>query len=114
MGERVLTLNEQIESLLAVAVRPLSAADIRRRLSGAVEAGEISSRLAKMKSQRKVVSVEIDSQAITGPRRIKGWVSPTNPMTLEYIPDIAKTPENSEISFGEVASARDATSDQAA
>lgn len=111
MGER--TLNEQIEAVLEVAIKPLSAADIRRRLAGNVEAGEVSSRLSKMAKKGQAVAVEIASQAITGPRKIKGWVSPTNPLTLEYIPAIAKTPEKREISSGVVASNSCATTQAA-
>lgn len=102
MGAR--TLNEQILDVLDLALRPLSAADIRRRVPGSVEAGEVSSRLTKMKTQGKVVAVEMPSQAITGPRTIKGWVSKTNPMTLEYIPAIAQTQQIDEGSFRQVAS----------
>ena len=103
MGER--TLNEQILDVLDMALRPLSAADIRRRLKGDVQPDEVSSRLAKMRGQGKAVSVEIPSQSITGPRLIKGWVAITNPMTLEHVPDIAKTQQNSEIVSRQVASA---------
>ena len=102
MGER--TLNEQILDVLDMALRPLSAADIRRRLKGDVQPDEVSSRLAKMKRQGKAVSVEMPSQSITGPRLIKGWVATTNPMTLEHVPSIAKNPENSDILSGEEAS----------
>lgn len=108
MGER--TLNEQILDVLSLAIKPFSAGDIRRRLTGSIDAGEISSRLSKMKSQGKVACTDIPSQAITGPRKIKGWVAVSNPLTLEYIPDIAKTQQNSEIASRQVASVASVTS----
>lgn len=114
MGERALTLNDQIMQILGLAVRPLSAAEIRQRLPGDVDANEVSSRLSKMKGQRKISDLEIDSQAITGPRKIKGWVDPTNELIAEYIPDIAKPPENGPNASREVASATRSLPDRAA
>lgn len=102
MGER--TLNQRILDVLSVAMRPFSAADIRRRLHGDVLPDEVGSRLAKMQKQRKVVSVYMDSQACTGPRKIKGWVSLDNPIALEHVPSIAISQQNSEIASRQVAS----------
>lgn len=103
MGER--NLREQIMDLFAVASKPLGLADIRRRLDGGVDPGEISSRLCWMLKRNKIGAVMMDSQAITGPRRIKGWYSPGNQEVIKYINSIAQTQEKGEPAVRQVASA---------
>lgn len=114
MGERALTLNDQIIQILEMAIKPLSAADIRRRMEGDVQPDEVGSRLSKLRKRGVVLSTMIPSQASTGPRMIKGWVDPDNEIAMEHVPDIAKPPENGPNASREVASATRSLPDRAA
>lgn len=103
MGER--NLVEQIVSLLEVAGKPLTCADIRLRLNGFVEHSEITSRLFKMKKRGQVSVTKVKNRAITGPRLVSAYSLVVKHESLEVLPTIAKTRENCDFSHRQVASA---------
>ena len=70
-------LMANILDVLALADRPLTVGDILRRLDGEVQRDDVSSRLAKLKKQGKVLVVVRKSQAITGPRMINSYLLPS-------------------------------------
>lgn len=61
---------EEIRRILKASGCPLSAAEIRRRMEGAVDAGEVSYRLNYMTRTGLLRHKKGPRQAITGPREI--------------------------------------------
>lgn len=100
------SLTVQILDVLEFAARPLTSVEIWRRLGDDVTKEELASRLFKMRKRKQVVSCEVSASATTGRRKVKAYSLPpepqptdsdasahVSPITREYIPSIAKTPD---------------------
>lgn len=71
MSQRSLT--ERVLDVLDLAMRPLTAAEIRRWLPDDVTAEELSSCLVKMLKRGAIEFEMVDRKAITGPRQVKAY-----------------------------------------
>ncbi len=99
-----MSLTEMILGLLKVASRPMTAADLWRRLPDDVQRDDVGSRLSKMRGRGQILETTVDSTAKTGPRRIKAFLLPAASVTRELVPDLAQTQQNGEIASRQVAS----------
>lgn len=70
------SLSERICDVLDLALRPLTAAEIRRRLPGDVTPEEVASCLVKMGRRGLVRSERVYRKAGTGPRQVKAYMLP--------------------------------------